>query len=95
MTSENAIERSVAEIAAELEVRVAELEAQGKLLEAFRLRQRTNYDMEMLRELGYCNGIENYSRILSGRLPGEAPYTLLDFFPASRSTLVQRKMSRT
>jgi len=81
VTSENAIERSVAEIAAELEVRVAELEAQGKLLEAFRLRQRTNYDMEMLRELGYCNGIENYSRILSGRLPGEAPYTLLDFFP--------------
>ena len=81
VTSENAIERSVAEIAAELEVRVAELEAQGKVLEAFRLRQRTNYDMEMLRELGYCNGIENYSRILSGRLPGEAPYTLLDFFP--------------
>ena len=55
--------------------------AQGKQLEAFRLRQRTQYDMEMLRELGYCNGIENYSRILSGRAPGETPYTLLDFFP--------------
>ncbi len=81
VTSEDALERSLGEIAAELEVRVAELEAQGKQLEAFRLRQRTQYDMEMLRELGYCNGIENYSRILSGRKPGEPPYTLLDFFP--------------
>ena len=67
VTSEDAIERSLVEIAAELEARVAELEAQGKQLEAFRLRQRTQYDMEMLRELGYCNGIENYSRILAGR----------------------------
>ena len=81
VTSEDAIERSLAEIAAELETRVAEMEAQGKQLEAFRLRQRTQYDMEMLRELGYCNGIENYSRILAGRQPGEPPYTLLDFFP--------------
>ncbi len=81
VTSEDAIERSLGEIAAELETRVAELEAQGKQLEAFRLRQRTQYDMEMLRELGYCNGIENYSRILAGRKPGEPPYTLLDFFP--------------
>ena len=81
VTSDDSIERSLAEIAAELEERVAELEAQGKQLEAFRLRQRTQYDMEMLRELGYCNGIENYSRILAGRQPGEAPYTLLDFFP--------------
>jgi excinuclease ABC subunit B len=81
VTAEDAIERSLEEIAAELELRVAELEAQGKQLEAFRLRQRTQYDMEMLRELGYCNGIENYSRILSGRKPGEPPYTLLDFFP--------------
>ncbi len=81
VTSEDAIERSLAEIATELETRVAELEAQGKQLEAFRLRQRTQYDMEMLRELGYCNGIENYSRILAGRQPGEPPYTLLDFFP--------------
>jgi len=81
VTSEDAIERSLVEIAAELETRVAELEAQGKQLEAFRLRQRTQYDMEMLRELGYCNGIENYSRILAGRRPGEPPYTLLDFFP--------------
>ena len=81
VTSDDAIERSLVEIADELELRVAELEAQGKLLEAFRLRQRTQYDMEMLRELGYCNGIENYSRILSGRAPGQPPYTLLDFFP--------------
>jgi excinuclease ABC subunit B len=81
VTSEDAIERSLGEIAAELELRVGELEAQGKQLEAFRLRQRTQYDIEMLRELGYCNGIENYSRILSGRQPGEPPYTLIDFFP--------------
>ena len=81
VTSDDAIERSLVEIAEELETRVAELEAQGKQLEAFRLRQRTQYDMEMLRELGYCNGIENYSRILAGRNPGEPPYTLLDFFP--------------
>jgi excinuclease ABC subunit B len=80
VTSENAIDRSLEEISAELELRVAELEAQGKQLEAFRLRQRTQYDMEMLRELGYCNGIENYSRILAGRKPGESPNTLLDFF---------------
>ena len=81
VTSDDAIERSLGEIASELEVRVAELETQGKQLEAFRLRQRTQYDMEMLRELGYCNGIENYSRILAGREPGSPPYTLLDFFP--------------
>jgi excinuclease ABC subunit B len=81
VTSDDSIERSLGEIACELEVRVAELETQGKQLEAFRLRQRTQYDMEMLRELGYCNGIENYSRILAGREPGSPPYTLLDFFP--------------
>ncbi len=81
VTTEDAIQRAVREIGQELEERVAELEEQGKQLEAFRLRQRTQYDMEMLRELGYCNGIENYSRILTGRAPGSAPYTLLDFFP--------------
>jgi len=81
VTSEDAIERSLVEIAAELESRVTELEGQGKQLEAYRLRQRTQYDMEMLRELGYCSGIENYSRILAGREPGSPPYTLLDFFP--------------
>jgi excinuclease ABC subunit B len=74
-------ERAAAEIGAELEQRCAELESEGKLLEAHRLRQRTQYDMEMLREVGFCSGIENYSRILDGRKPGERPYCLLDYFP--------------
>ncbi|MGP6147003.1 excinuclease ABC subunit UvrB [Jeotgalibaca sp. A122] len=68
-------------IRAELKERLAELRADNRLLEAQRLEQRTNYDMEMLMEMGYCNGIENYSRHMDGRKPGEAPYTLLDFFP--------------
>ena len=88
VTSEDAIERAVKEIAEELEGRVAELEAAGKQLEAYRLRQRTQYDMEMLRELGYCNGVENYSRILDGRKPGEPPHTLLDYFPDDFLVLV-------
>jgi excinuclease ABC subunit B len=75
------IERAVGEIRDELELRCKELEDQGKLLESHRLRQRTQFDMEMLRELGFCNGIENYSRILDGRAPGERPYCLIDFFP--------------
>jgi excinuclease ABC subunit B len=75
------IERAVGEIRDELEQRTKELEEQGKLLESHRLRQRTQFDMEMLRELGFCNGIENYSRILDGRAPGERPYCLIDFFP--------------
>src|SRR5215469_7157344 len=78
---EGMIEDSVAEIGRELNERCAELEAQGKLLESHRLRQRTQYDMEMLRELGFCSGIENYSRILDGRSAGERPYCLLDYFP--------------
>src|SRR5687767_9144513 len=75
------IERAVEEIGRELNERCAELESQGKLLESHRLRQRTQYDMEMLREMGFCNGIENYSRILDGRAPGSRPYCLLDYFP--------------
>ncbi len=75
------IERAVGGIAAELRDRLAELEAQGKMLEAHRLRSRTEYDMEMLREMGFCNGIENYSRILEGRNAGTPPHTLLDYFP--------------
>ena len=67
--------------ASELNERTAELEAEGKLLESHRLRQRTQYDMEMLREMGFCNGIENYSRILDGRNPGDRPYCLIDYFP--------------
>jgi excinuclease ABC subunit B len=80
-TDRPTIERSVVEIRDEMEARCAELEAQGKLLESHRLRQRTQFDMEMMRELGFCNGIENYSRILDGRAPGERPFCLLDFFP--------------
>ncbi len=78
---EGQIEDAVAQIGAELNERCAELEASGKLLESHRLRQRTQYDMEMLREMGFCSGIENYSRILDGRKPGERPYCLLDYFP--------------
>jgi len=78
---EGTIESAVEEIARELNARCAELEAEGKLLESHRLRQRTQYDMEMLREMGFCNGIENYSRILDGRRPGDRPYCLLDYYP--------------
>jgi excinuclease ABC subunit B len=80
-TDRQTIERAVGEIRDELEARTKELEAEGKLLESHRLRQRTQFDMEMLRELGFCNGIENYSRILDGRAPGSRPFCLLDFFP--------------
>ncbi|MGC9219984.1 MAG: excinuclease ABC subunit UvrB [Solirubrobacteraceae bacterium] len=78
---EGQIEEAVAQIGAELEARCAELEVSGKPLESHRLRQRTQYDMEMLREMGFCSGIENYSRILDGRAPGERPYCLIDYFP--------------
>jgi excinuclease ABC subunit B len=78
---EGTVERAVEEIGRELNDRCAELEAEGKLLESHRLRQRTQYDMEMLREMGFCNGIENYSRILDGRPPGARPYCLLDYYP--------------
>jgi excinuclease ABC subunit B len=80
-TDRPTIARAIGEIRDELDQRTKELEAEGKLLESHRLRQRTQFDMEMLRELGFCNGIENYSRILDGRAPGERPYCLLDFFP--------------
>ena len=72
---------AVGTIQAELDARLKELRAENKLLEAQRLEQRTNYDIEMLLEMGYCPGIENYSRHMDGRKPGESPYTLLDFFP--------------
>ncbi len=82
VTSGERLEAAIRSIEAELEERLAELRAQGKLLEAQRLEQRTRYDIEMLREVGYCSGIENYSRHLSGRKPGEPPWTLLDYFPS-------------
>ena len=78
---EGSIEKAVADIGAELNERCAQLESEGKLLESHRLRQRTQYDMEMLREMGFCSGIENYSRILDGRGPGDRPYCLIDYFP--------------
>lgn len=68
-------------ISADLDERVKFFEAQGKQIEAYRIRQRTNYDMDMMREIGYCSGIENYSRYFDGRAPGQPPYTLLDYFP--------------
>jgi len=81
VTTDEKMRRALKSIEVELEERLAELRARGKLLEAQRLEQRTRYDLEMLQEVGYCTGIENYSRHLTGRQPGEPPYTLLDFFP--------------
>jgi excinuclease ABC subunit B len=75
-------------IRAELDGRVAELEKQGKLLEAQRLKMRTTFDLEMMEEMGFCNGIENYSRHTSGRPPGSRPYTLIDFFPDDFLTII-------
>jgi excinuclease ABC subunit B len=82
VTSKPTIERAVVEIRHELSEQVKQFEAEGKMLEAHRIRQRTEYDLEMMQELGFCNGIENYSRILDGRPPGSAPHTLLDYFPS-------------
>jgi excinuclease ABC subunit B len=80
-TPRETLDRAVESIKLELEERLKELNAAGKLLEAQRLHQRTMFDLEMIKELGYCNGIENYSRHLSGRRPGQPPPTLLDYFP--------------
>ncbi len=86
--SEERLTRAVEAIEAELAERLAELEGQRKLLEAQRLRMRTAYDLEMIREVGFCSGIENYSRHIDGRAPGEAPYTLLDYFPDDFLTII-------
>ena len=80
-TSKETLDKAIGNIEGELEDRLRELNAQDKLLEAQRLRQRTNYDIEMIKEMGYCSGIENYSRILDGRAAGTPPKTLLDYFP--------------
>ncbi|MBA3366319.1 MAG: excinuclease ABC subunit UvrB [Actinobacteria bacterium] len=82
VTSRPTIERAVDSIRHELEEQVRKFESEGKLLEAHRIRQRTEYDLELLQELGFCNGIENYSRILEGRAAGTHPFTLLDYFPS-------------
>jgi excinuclease ABC subunit B len=82
VTSTPSIEGAVEEVKREMDAQVTKFEAENRLLEAHRIRQRTEYDMEMLRELGFCNGIENYSRVLEGRPPGTHPFTLLDYFPS-------------
>jgi excinuclease ABC subunit B len=74
------IDSAMREIESELEQRIGYFEQNDKLIEAQRIKQRTMYDMEMLRELGFCSGIENYSRVLSGRAPGSTPFTLMDYF---------------
>ncbi|MDY7040131.1 MAG: excinuclease ABC subunit UvrB [Chloroflexota bacterium] len=81
VTRQDYLPIALTNIEKEMEERLSELRAEGKLLEAQRLEQRTHYDLEMLREMGYCAGIENYSRLLSGREPGQQPWTLLDYFP--------------
>ena len=81
ITSEEKMKRAIVAIEEELETELAKLRSDGKLLEAQRLEQRTRFDLEMLQEVGYCQGIENYSRFLTGRVPGEAPATLLDYYP--------------
>ena len=88
VTSKPTIERAVDEIRHELEQQVKQFESENRLLEAHRIRQRTEYDLEMLQELGFCNGIENYSRILEGRAPGTHPFTLLDYFPSDFAVFV-------
>jgi excinuclease ABC B subunit len=88
ITPDEKREKALADIEAELEERLKELRAQGKLLEAQRLEQRTRYDIEMIREVGYCAGIENYSRHLQQRPPGSPPWTLMDYFPADYLLIV-------
>src|SRR4026207_1423355 len=88
VTPADKLNRALRTIREELEQRIIELESQNKLLEAQRLRMRTEYDLEMLREMGFCNGIENYSRHLSGRPPGSKPYTIIDFFPDDFLTVI-------
>ena len=81
ITTEEKMKQAIVQIKTDLEVRLKELRAENKLLEAQRLEQRTRYDLEMMEEMGFCQGIENYSRYLTGREPGEAPSCLLDYFP--------------
>ena len=88
VTERERMKKAITGIEVELVQRLAELEGKGKMLEAQRLRMRTNYDLEMMREVGFCSGIENYSRYLDGRSEGEAPYTLLDYFPKNYLTIV-------
>src|SRR6516165_10583460 len=95
VTPADKLNRALGTIREELEQRIIELESQNKLLEAQRLRMRTEYDLEMLQEMGFCNGIENYSRHLSGRLPGSRPYTIIDFFPDDFLTVIDESHATT
>jgi len=88
VTPYETMKRAMGAIRIELDERIAELEKQGKLLEAQRLKMRTTYDLEMMEEMGFCNGIENYSRHMAGRPPGSRPYTLIDFFPKDFLTII-------
>ena len=88
VTERDTVLKAIDEIKIELTVRVKELQSQGKLLEAQRIEQRTNFDLEMMREVGYCSGIENYSRYFANRKPGERPWTLIDFFPKDFITIL-------
>ncbi len=88
VTSKPTIERAAVEIKAELQAQVKRFDEEAKMLESHRIRQRTEYDLEMMQELGFCNGIENYSRILDGRPAGSAPHTLLDYFPSDFITFI-------
>ena len=88
VTSHDKLQRAIQGIKEELVERLAEIKAQGKLLEAARLEARTNYDLEMLQETGFCSGVENYSRHLAGRVPGSSPWTLLDYFPKDFITII-------
>jgi excinuclease ABC subunit B len=88
VASEETMRRAVAEIRDDLDVRLAEFQRQGKLLEAQRLKMRTTYDLEMLEQIGFCSGIENYSRYIDGRAPGEPPHCLLDYFPDDFLTII-------
>ncbi|MCO0807704.1 excinuclease ABC subunit UvrB [Lactobacillus helveticus] len=88
MTNDEQLRRALKAISKEMKVQVKKFEGEGKLLEAERIKQRTTYDMEMMSEVGYTNGIENYSRHMEGRKAGEPPYTLLDFFPDDFLTLI-------
>ncbi|MBP9710929.1 MAG: excinuclease ABC subunit UvrB [Candidatus Pacebacteria bacterium] len=88
VTPEQETSRAVAQIKEELKEQLAKFERQGKLLEAERIKRRTNHDLALIKEIGYCNGIENYSRHFDGRKPGEPPYTLLDYFPKDFLTVI-------
>ena len=88
------LERAIKDIEAELAEQVAYFKSEDKLIEAQRIAERTNFDMEMLRETGFCSGIENYSRHITGRKPGEKPYTLMDFFPDDYLIIVDRSEER-